>query len=79
MRKMKNLERTACTLPPITELAEICIDHDHITISVDRFAELVTTEVTVYMLKRIYRAVESYNFDKVLEAMFGPRKKEENA
>jgi len=60
-------------------IAEICVDLDHVTISVDRFSELITAEVTVDMLKSIYHAVESYNFDKVLEAMFGPRKKEENA
>lgn len=55
-----------------TGLLELCIDRDHITITVDRFAELITKEVQLDMARNIYFSSSSYNTQEKLGFLFGP-------
>lgn len=48
-------------------------DRDMIYISVKRFEELIRTEVETQLLKTAYKTMKPYDFEKVLEAMFGAR------
>jgi len=60
---------------------ELCIDHDHITISVDRFSELITKEVQLGMVEQFYLQSESYELQGRLASIFGPvpKKDDDNA
>ncbi len=51
---------------------ELCIDHDHITIPVTRFQELVEAEIKLSIADRIYRTTESYSMKDRFELLFGP-------
>lgn len=51
---------------------ELCIDHDHITISVTRFEELIKAEVSLCIAKQIFKKTESYNLIPTLSFLLGP-------
>jgi hypothetical protein len=51
---------------------ELCIDRDHITISVDRFTELMRKEVQLDIVQKIYLNCESYSLQDRLSFLFGP-------
>lgn len=55
--------------------AELCIDSDHVSISIDRFTELVKAECELELIKKLWHGIESYKFDCVLTALFGSRDK----
>ncbi len=79
---MENTERKEGMLLP-GETLELCIDHDHITIPVPRFEELVKAEAKLEIVGQIYKTVESYNMKDTLAFVFGPlpspEKGDENA
>lgn len=64
-----------------TGLLELCIDRDHITITVDRFAELLKKEVQLDIAKEIYLNTRSYETQEKLSFLFGPlpEKDDDNA
>lgn len=55
-------------------LLEVCIDNDHITITVERFQELVAAEVKLGVIRDVYYeskyVTEAHDFCRVL---FGPK------
>lgn len=50
----------------------LCIDHDHITISVDRFTELVKKEAQLEIVSRAYFTSKSYDLQERLSIVYGP-------
>jgi len=64
-----------------TGLLELSIDRDHITITVDRFAELLKKEVQLDIAKEIYLNARSYETQEKLGFLFGPlpEKDDDNA
>ena len=68
---MENTERKEGMLLP-GETLELCIDHDHITIPVSRFEELMKAEAKLEIVGQIYKTVESYNMKDTLAIVFGP-------
>ena len=60
---------------------ELCIDHDHITIPVTRFEELIKAEVYLVIARQAYEKSESYNLHSNLSLLFGhlPGKDDDNA
>ncbi len=69
---MENTERKQEGMLLPGETLELCIDHDHITIPVSRFEELVKAEAKLDIVSQIYKTVESYNMKNTLEFLFGP-------
>lgn len=69
---MENTERKQEGMLLPGETLELCIDHDHITIPVSRFEELVKAEVKLDIVSQIYKTTESYNMKDRLEFLFGP-------
>lgn len=51
---------------------EVCIDHDHITIPVTRFEELIKAEVYLVIARQVYEKSESYDLRSNLSLLFGP-------
>lgn len=51
---------------------ELCIDHDHITIPVTRFEELIKAEVYLVIARQVYEKSESYDLRSNLFLLFGP-------
>lgn len=78
---MENTERKQEEMILREGALELCIDHDHITIPVNRFQELVEAEVKLRIVDQIYRTTESYNMKDSLELLFGrlPEKSDDNA
>jgi len=71
---MENKEKEA------TGLLELCIDREHITITVDKFTELIQKEAALDLVRNIYFNAESYEIQKYLAVLFGPihkRRKED--
>lgn len=60
---------------------ELCIDREHITISVERFAELITKEVQLNIVRNVYFTSETYNTHDRLSFLFEPipKKDDDNA
>ncbi len=60
---------------------ELCIDHEHITISVDRFEKLIQAEIKLSLVEQMYKKSESYNLQDRLSFLFGrlPEKGDDNA
>ncbi|MDF2984924.1 MAG: hypothetical protein K0R50_434 [Eubacterium sp.] len=52
---------------------EICIDHEHVTVSLERFTELVKKEEQLAIVSRVYFTKESYNMGDALSILFGPK------
>lgn len=59
-------------------LLELCIDQDHITITVERFEELINAEVTLDIIYGMHKILDSYDLKKLLPAVFGPAKVEDD-
>lgn len=59
-----------------TGLLEVCIDQDHITITVDRFAELIKKEALLDITKDICINVPSYDIKEYTKFLFGVAPKE---
>jgi len=78
---MEKQEQKTNEVMESTGLLELCIDRDHITITVDRFAELLTKEVKLDIVKNIYLSSKSYETQDRLSFLFGPlpEKDEDNA
>lgn len=51
---------------------ELCIDRDHITITVDRFEELLKKEIQLDIANNIYLTARSYDTQEKLSFLFGP-------
>ena len=77
--KDTNLKKSDLTtgLEGLGEL-EICIDRDHITITVDRFSELLKKEIQLDIAKYIYHTARSYETQEKLSFLFGPIPKEDD-
>ncbi len=78
---MENTERKQEEMILREGALELCIDHDHITIPVTRFQELVEAEVKLRIVDQMYRTTESYSMKDRLELLFGrlPEKSDDNA
>jgi len=57
---------------------ELCIDHDHITIPVTRFEELIKTKVTLDLIEQLYKKAPSYNLQDYMSWVFGPIEKSDD-
>lgn len=69
---MEKQEQKTNEVMESTGLLELCIDRDHITITVDRFAELLKKEVQLDMARNIYLTTRSYDTQEKLGFLFGP-------
>lgn len=69
---MENQEKRTNEAMEATGLLELCIDREHITITVDRFAELLKKEVQLDIARNIYLTTVSYNTQERLGYLFGP-------
>lgn len=60
---------------------EILIDTDSVCIKTDRYNELVSADAKLKILENMYRTKDfsSYDYDKVLELIFGPKGENEDA
>lgn len=45
---------------------ELCIDYDHVTITLERYTELVAAEVKLGLASDIYNNTSSYDLEKRL-------------
>jgi hypothetical protein len=54
-------------------LLELCIDRDHITITVDRFQQLLKAEAELSFVRKIYHQSKSYELDDGLAIIFGAK------
>ena len=68
---MENTEKKPVEANESGELLELCIDHDHITIPVERFEELINAEVTLDIVYNMYKHLDSYDLKKILPVLFG--------
>jgi hypothetical protein len=69
---MENTERKSDEMILREGALELCIDREHITITVDRFSELISKEVQLDIVKKIYFNSESYSLQDKLSFLFGP-------
>lgn len=78
---MENTERKQEGMLLPGETLELCIDHDHITISISRFEELKKAEVWLEIVHRAYMNSKSYELQEKLSLLFGslPKKGDDNA
>lgn len=78
---MENTERKKEEMIIREGALELCIDHDHITIPVTRFEELIKAEVYLVIARQAYEKSESYNLHSNLSLLFGhlPGKDDDNA
>lgn len=59
-------------------LLELCIDNDHVTITVGRFQELVAAEVKLALVRDVhYKAEYSSEIQSFCRILFGPKPKAE--
>lgn len=59
-------------LEGIEDVTELCIDYDHISISVNRFEELIKKEAQIEILENIYFNHSSYSMHDKAAIIFGP-------
>ncbi len=61
-------------------MAELCIDHDHVTVDMSRYEELLTAENTVEVIRAIRTEETIYDHDalKVIDLLVGVPKKDTN-
>lgn len=56
-----------------TGTIEVCIDHDHITIPISRYEELIRAETERDVILRAYQAFTGFRLSDAIEAVLGPR------
>lgn len=68
---MENTERKQEEMNIQEGTLELCIDHEHITIPVARFEELVKIEEKMGIIMQVHKKTESYKLQEYLSIMFG--------
>jgi len=61
------------------EITTLFTDYDHICISVEEFTELMKAKASLDILRNLYMAFESYDYDRMLSAFFGAKKGKDDA
>lgn len=56
-----------------TGTIEVCIDHNHITIPISRYEELIRAETERDVILRAYQAFTGSRLSDAIEAVLGPR------
>lgn len=75
---MENKERNLEENTIKEGVLEVYNDFNHITISVDKFTELVEKEATLNLLKNIYFKSDGYSLRDNLSFIFGPIPKKDD-
>lgn len=57
---------------------EMIVDFDHMCIPVEEFKRMVEAEVTLKILEGLCRSFSTYDYDKVIRAVFGPMQEDDN-
>ena len=61
--------------------SEILFETDSVCVKTDRYNELINAEAKLKIVENMYRTKDfsSYDYDKVLELVFGPKGENEDA
>ena len=60
MATEETVTKEGLTIESVRDSIELCIDNDHITVSVDRFVDLVRAETTLEHIRRVSKKNDAY-------------------
>lgn len=61
------------------DITTLLTDYDHVCVSNEEYTDLVKARVSLDVLKNMYAAFESYDYEKVLRAFFGEKPRKDDA
>lgn len=72
---MSDTGNTSKVSTEVEESIALCIDNDHVTLSVDRYNELLKAEITLGYIGAAFRAMDNYDFAKTMPLFVGAKAK----